>query len=80
LRHIGGSWENPGRLCVFVLGGAKIGDAFLMIDTVLSGEIADVVLTGGLVAQVLLWAATATVAGRNEEAGGRGSIQPDSMY
>lgn len=53
---ISGLMENPGRPCVFVLGGAKIGDAFLMMDTVLSGGIADAVLAGGLVAQVLLWA------------------------
>jgi len=53
---ISGLMENPGRPCVFVLGGAKIGDAFLMMDTVLSGGIADAILAGGLVAQVLLWA------------------------
>lgn len=46
--------ESPARPCVFVLGGAKIADAFMMLDTVLSGGTADKVLTGGLVANILL--------------------------
>ena len=50
---ISGLMENPQRPCVFVLGGAKIGDAFQMMETVLSAGIADKVLAGGLVAQVL---------------------------
>jgi len=49
--------ESPERPCTFVLGGAKISDAFLMMDTVLSGGAADHVLTGGLVANILLAAA-----------------------
>jgi len=53
---ISGLMERPERPCIFVLGGAKIGDAFLMMSTVLGGGIADKVLAGGLVAQVLLWA------------------------
>lgn len=46
--------ESPARPCVFVLGGAKIADAFLMMNTVLARGIADKVLTGGLVANILL--------------------------
>jgi phosphoglycerate kinase len=46
--------ENPDRPCTFVLGGAKISDAFLMMETVLKGGVADHVLTGGLVANILL--------------------------
>ncbi len=46
--------ESPARPCVFVLGGAKIADAFMMLDTVLAGGTADKVLTGGLVANILL--------------------------
>ncbi len=46
--------ESPARPCTFVLGGSKIADAFLMMDTVLKGGVADTVLTGGLVAQILL--------------------------
>jgi phosphoglycerate kinase len=53
---ISGLMEKPERPCVFVLGGAKINDAFLMMSAVLSGGAADTVLTGGLVGEVLLWA------------------------
>jgi phosphoglycerate kinase len=48
--------EKPERPCVFVLGGAKINDAFLMMSVVLGGGAADTVLSGGLVGEVLLWA------------------------
>ena len=46
--------ESPDRPCTFVLGGAKIADAFLMMETVLKSGIADRILTGGLVANVFL--------------------------
>jgi phosphoglycerate kinase len=46
--------EKPKKPLVFVLGGAKIQDAFLMMDKVLREEIADTVLAGGLVANVML--------------------------
>ncbi len=46
--------EEPVRPCVFVLGGAKIADAFQMMDTVLSRGVADTILTGGLVANIFL--------------------------
>lgn len=46
--------ESPARPCVFVLGGAKIADAFQMMQTVLDRGIADRVLTGGVVANILL--------------------------
>ncbi len=46
--------EKPARPCVFVLGGSKISDAFLMLDTVLGNGSADRVLTGGLVGEILL--------------------------
>ena len=46
--------EAPARPCVFVLGGAKIADAFLMMQTVLDRGIADQVLAGGVVANILL--------------------------
>lgn len=54
---ISGVMEAPERPCMFVLGGAKINDAFAMMSTVLEGGIADKVLTGGLVGEVLAWAA-----------------------
>lgn len=46
--------QSPQRPCVFVLGGAKVADAFLMMETVLKGGAADQVLTGGLVGNILL--------------------------
>lgn len=49
--------EQPKKPLVFVLGGAKIQDAFLMMDKVLGEGIADKVLTGGLVGHVMLIAA-----------------------
>ena len=46
--------EAPARPCVFVLGGAKISDAFLMMKTVLERGVADQILTGGLVSNIFL--------------------------
>lgn len=46
--------EAPERPCTFVLGGAKIADAFLMMETVLRAGVADHILPGGLVANILL--------------------------
>ena len=46
--------EDPERPCVFCLGGAKISDAFLMMQTVLERGVADTILTGGLVANIFL--------------------------
>ena len=46
--------EKPEHPCTFVLGGSKISDAFMMMETVLSSGAADTVLTGGLVGQILL--------------------------
>lgn len=48
--------EDPERPCVFVLGGAKISDAFLMMQTVLSRGVADHIVTGGLVGNIFLTA------------------------
>ncbi len=62
--------EAPERPCVFVLGGAKIADAFLMMETALEKGIADRVLTGGLAANILLIAA-----GRDIGAGSRDFIE-----
>lgn len=46
--------EDPKKPLVFILGGAKIGDAFCMMNKVLKEGIAHKVLTGGLVSQVML--------------------------
>jgi len=48
--------KNPEKPCIFILGGAKIQDAFLMMDSILRNNIADLVLATGLVAQVMLLA------------------------
>jgi len=48
--------KNPGKPCIFILGGAKIQDAFLMMSSVLENEVADLILTGGLVAHIMLLA------------------------
>ncbi|MDO5399584.1 MAG: phosphoglycerate kinase [Eubacteriales bacterium] len=46
--------EMPDRPCLFVLGGAKVSDAFGMLPVVLSKGIADRVVTGGLVGNIFL--------------------------
>ncbi len=53
--------EAPAHPCTFILGGAKISDAFLMLRTVLENGAADHVLTGGLVANIMLAAAGANI-------------------
>ncbi len=45
--------ESPEKPCTFVLGGAKISDAFMMMNAVLSSKSADKILTGGLVAEII---------------------------
>lgn len=51
---VSGVMETPKRPCLFVLGGAKISDAFLMMKTVLGRGTADKVITGGLVGNIFL--------------------------
>lgn len=53
-RVISDLMHNPARPCTYILGGAKISDAFLMMETVLKNGSADSVLTGGLVANIIL--------------------------
>ena len=48
--------ENPTHPCVYVLGGARIADAFSMMEQVLGQGAADQVLTGGLTGEVMLLA------------------------
>jgi len=59
--------EDPKKPMVFVLGGAKIQDAFLMMDKVLKEGIADTVLAGGLVANVMLLAKGIDIGERSED-------------
>ncbi|MGI6174701.1 MAG: phosphoglycerate kinase [Christensenellales bacterium] len=58
---VSGVMEAPQRPCVFVLGGAKIDDAFAMMRTVLQNGIADSVIAGGVVANVLLESANKSI-------------------
>lgn len=53
--------SSPKHPCTFVLGGSKISDAILMMDTVLSSGAADTILTGGLVGEIFLIARGAEV-------------------
>jgi len=46
--------EEPARPCVFLLGGAKIQEAFPMMAAALADGVVDQVLTAGLVANVML--------------------------
>ena len=48
--------KNSKKPCIFILGGSKIQDTFLMINSILKNNIADLVLATGLVAQVMLLA------------------------
>jgi phosphoglycerate kinase len=59
--------EQPKRPCVFVLGGAKIQDAFLMMGKVLKDNVADTILAGGLFANVLLMAKGVDIGERSAE-------------
>ncbi len=47
---------NPRRPCVFILGGAKFGDASEMIDRVLGNGMADTVILVGLAGNAYLYA------------------------
>lgn len=48
--------ESPDRPAVFVLGGAKISDAFGMMEQVLSTKKADKILTTGITGEIFLLA------------------------
>lgn len=48
---------SPDRPCVYVLGGVKVDDSVKIAENVLNRDIADEVLTGGLVSLVFLEAA-----------------------
>lgn len=64
---LSGLLEAPERPCVFVLGGAKIQDAFMMMDKVLVEGIADKVLTGGILANIMLIADRTDIGKKSED-------------
>lgn len=45
--------NNPRNPCVFILGGEKIQDSFIMMSSVLKCGAADKIITGGLISQVM---------------------------
>lgn len=54
LKSLGKVLENPEKPCIFILGGAKADDSLEISKYVLDKEIANHVLTGGVVGQVFL--------------------------
>ena len=64
---LSGILDAPKRPCVFVLGGAKIQDAFMMMGKVLKEDIADTVLTGGLLANIMLIAKEVDIGKESED-------------
>ncbi len=46
--------DNPKKPCTFILGGVKPEDSFKVADYVLNNNIADNVLTGGVISEILL--------------------------
>ena len=59
--------DNPEHPAVFILGGAKIEDAFNMMPEVLSKGIADRILTAGLLGQLFLMAKGLSLGEKTEE-------------
>lgn len=49
--------NNPEKPCIYVLGGAKAEDSAEIVKTVFKEDIADYVLTGGLIANLFLYSA-----------------------
>jgi len=59
--------KNPEKPSVFVLGGAKISDAFGMMKQVLENGTADKILTCGIVGEVMLLASGIKMGNKKEE-------------
>lgn len=57
--------DNVEHPCVFLLGGMKPDDSLEVMDNVLGNGTADVVLTTGIVANIVLWAANHDIADVN---------------
>ena len=57
--------REPERPCVYVLGGGKSKESMAMIENILSQNIADKILTGGLLAQLFLAAKGVNLGNRN---------------
>ncbi len=59
--------SNPAHPSVFVLGGAKISDAFGMMEQVLSNGTADEILTCGVIGEVFLLASGQSLGSKVDE-------------
>ena len=59
--------ESPKRPCTFILGGAKVSDAFGVMEEVLRKKTADRILTGGVTANLLLAAAGISIGEKSRE-------------
>ena len=58
---------SPEKPCIFLLGGAKIEDAFTMMPQVLGKGIADKILCAGLLAQVFMTASDVDIGAPSKE-------------
>ena len=54
LKSLSKALENPEKPCLFIMGGAKADDSLEISKYVLSNEIADTVVVGGVTSQVFL--------------------------
>jgi phosphoglycerate kinase len=54
LKSLSKAFEKPEKPCLFIMGGAKADDSLEISKYVLSNQIADTVLTGGVTSQVFL--------------------------
>lgn len=54
LKSLSKAFENPEKPCLFIMGGAKADDSLEISKYVLSNNIADIVVTGGVTSQVFL--------------------------
>jgi phosphoglycerate kinase len=59
--------DAPSHPCIFLLGGAKIEDAFDMMPKVLSDNVADKILTSGLLGQLFYMAQGTSLGNKSEE-------------
>lgn len=57
LKILTAALENVKKPCVFVLGGMKADDSIMVMENVLKNGTADKVITSGIIANILLWAA-----------------------
>lgn len=59
--------ENVKKPCVFVIGGMKADDSIMVMENVLRNGTADTVITSGIIANILLWAAGINIQDVNKD-------------